>query len=89
MTADGRHTVGPVPGVRGLYVSGGCCVGGLPIAPALGEALAAWIIDGTPPMDLSPLAPGREASMDEQLLRSACRLHYAQHHWQEVPAAAP
>jgi glycine/D-amino acid oxidase-like deaminating enzyme len=89
MTADGRHTVGPVPGVRGLYVSGGCCVGGLSIAPAIGEALAAWIIDGTPPMDLSPLAPGREASMDEQLLRTACRLHYAHHYWQEVPAAAP
>jgi glycine/D-amino acid oxidase-like deaminating enzyme len=35
MTADGAHTVGPVPGVRGLYVAGGCCVGGLSIAPAI------------------------------------------------------
>ena len=41
MTADGEHTVGPVPGVRGLYVAGGCCVGGLSLAPAIGEALAA------------------------------------------------
>ncbi len=54
MTADGEHTVGPVPGLRGLYVAGGCCVGGLSIAPAIGEVLAAWIIDGAPPMDLSP-----------------------------------
>ena len=38
LTADGEHTVGPVPGVRGLYVAGGCCVGGLSIAPAIGEA---------------------------------------------------
>ena len=88
MTADGAHTVGPVPGLRGLYVAGGCCVGGLSIAPAIGEALAAWIIDGTPPMDLSPLAPGREDGMDEELLRTACQLHYAHHYWQEVPGAA-
>jgi glycine/D-amino acid oxidase-like deaminating enzyme len=88
MTADGQHTVGPVPGVRGLYVSGGCCVGGLSIAPAIGEALAAWIIDGTPPLDLAPLAPGREGGMDEELLRAACRLHYAHHYWHKLPAAA-
>jgi glycine/D-amino acid oxidase-like deaminating enzyme len=89
MTADGEHTVGPVPGVHGLYVAGGCCVGGLSIAPAIGEALAAWIIDGTPPMDLSPLAPGRENGIDEELLRRACRLHYAHHYWQEVSGVAP
>jgi glycine/D-amino acid oxidase-like deaminating enzyme len=89
MTADGEHTVGPVPGVHGLYLAGGCCVGGLSIAPAIGEALAAWIIDGTPPMDLSPLAPGRENGIDEELLRRACRLHYAHHYWQEVPGVAP
>jgi glycine/D-amino acid oxidase-like deaminating enzyme len=88
MTADGRHTVGPVPGVRGLYVAGGCCVGGLSIAPALGEVLAAWIIDGAAPMDLSPLAPGREGGIDEDLLREACRRHYAHHYWQEMPGAA-
>jgi glycine/D-amino acid oxidase-like deaminating enzyme len=87
MTADGEHTVGPAPGVRGLYVAGGCCVGGLSIAPALGEALAAWIIDGTPPIDLSPLAPGRQRAMDEETLRAACRLRYAHHYWEEMPAA--
>ena len=32
---------GRCQGVRGLYVAGGCCVGGLSIAPAIGEALAA------------------------------------------------
>jgi glycine/D-amino acid oxidase-like deaminating enzyme len=87
MTADGEHTVGPVPGVRGLYVAGGCCVGGLSISPAIGEALAAWIIDGAPPMDLSPLAPGREGEMSEELLRAACRRQYAHHYWEHVPAA--
>jgi glycine/D-amino acid oxidase-like deaminating enzyme len=85
MTADGEHTVGPVPGVRGLYVAGGCCVGGLSIAPAIGEALAIWITDGTSPMDLSPLAPGREGKMDEEALKVACRLRYAHHYWERVP----
>ena len=85
MTADGQHTVGPVPGARGLYVAGGCCVGGLSISPAIGEALAAWITDGEPPMDLSPLAPGRERALDETALLAACRLQYAHHYWEHVP----
>jgi hypothetical protein len=32
MTADGEHVVGPAPGISGLYVIGGCCVGGLTTA---------------------------------------------------------
>jgi glycine/D-amino acid oxidase-like deaminating enzyme len=85
MSADGEHTVGPVPGVRGLYVAGGCCVGGLSISPGIGEALAAWIIDGEPPMDLSPLAPGREGAISEEALKAACRLQYGHHYWEDVP----
>lgn len=85
MTADGEHTVGPVPGVRGFYVAGGCCVGGLSIAPAIGEVLAAWVTDGGPPMDLSPLAPGREGTIGEDTLKAACRMQYAHHYWEELP----
>jgi glycine/D-amino acid oxidase-like deaminating enzyme len=86
MTADGEHTVGPVPGARGLYVAGGCCVGGLSIAPAIGEALAAWIVDGKAPMDLSPLAPGREEALSEEALMAAARLQYAHHYWEVMPS---
>ncbi|HET7880333.1 MAG TPA: FAD-binding oxidoreductase, partial [Acetobacteraceae bacterium] len=86
MTADGEHTVGPAPGVHGLYVAGGCCVGGLSIAPAIGEALAAWIVDGKAPMDLSPLAPGREGALSEEALLAAARLQYAHHYWEGVPS---
>jgi glycine/D-amino acid oxidase-like deaminating enzyme len=85
MTADGEHTVGSVPGVHRLYVAGGCCVGGLSISPAIGEALAAWIVDGKPPMDLSPLAPGREGAISEEALKAACRLQYAHHYWEDAP----
>jgi glycine/D-amino acid oxidase-like deaminating enzyme len=79
MTADGRHIVGPVPGIRGFFVASGCCVGGLSISPAVGEVLAAWILTGTPPMDLSLLAPerfGTEYHLEEKL-RAECRWQYA------------
>jgi glycine/D-amino acid oxidase-like deaminating enzyme len=90
MTADGEHTVGPVPEPRGLFIAGGCCVGGLSIAPAVGEVLAEWILSGRAPMDLSALAPGR-ASADvqpEERLREACRNQYSHHYWERHQAAA-
>ena len=59
MTADGQHIVGPASAIRGFYFASGCNVAGLSIAPALGEALAAWIIDGAPPIDLTPLSVSR------------------------------
>ncbi len=90
MTADGEHSVGPVPEARGLFVAGGCCVGGLSIAPAVGEVLAQWILTGEAPMDLSSMAPGRAgaARRDEAELQEACRLQYAHHYW-ETPHAPP
>ncbi|MBV9811757.1 MAG: FAD-binding oxidoreductase [Acetobacteraceae bacterium] len=82
MTADGEHVLGPVPGVDGLFVVGGCCVGGLSTAPALGELLAEWITDGRASMDVSAMAPGRLAtSLPEIELRELCRLQYAHHYW--------
>jgi hypothetical protein len=53
MTSDGHHIVGPVPGAKGFFVLSGCNVAGLSIAPALGDAVAAWITEGQPPFDLS------------------------------------
>ena len=82
MTADGEHILGPAPGVDGLYVIGGCCVGGLSTAPALGELLAEWITQGRPSMDVSFMAPGRLATgLPEDKLRDLCRLQYAHHYW--------
>lgn len=82
MTPDGQHIVGPVPGVRGFFVASGCCVGGLSIAPAIGEGLAAWVIEGEPPLDLAPLGPGRfgAAGMAEERLRGECLWQYAHHY---------
>jgi len=59
MTADGQHIVGPTPAVRGFFFASGCNVAGLSISPVLGEALSAWIVDGAPPVDLTPLTLAR------------------------------
>ena len=83
MTADGEHIVGPLPEPRGLYVAGGCCVGGLAIAPIIGELLAEWIVSGKVPMDLTPLSPLRSAvyNTSEAELFESCRRRYAFHYW--------
>jgi glycine/D-amino acid oxidase-like deaminating enzyme len=83
MTADGEHIVGPLPDVQGFFVAGGCCVGGLSIAPIFGELLAEWIVSGKPPMDLSALSPARFAvqAQMETALREDCRRRYAFHYW--------
>jgi glycine/D-amino acid oxidase-like deaminating enzyme len=82
MTADGEHVLGPAPGVSGLYVIGGCCVGGLSTAPALGELLAEWITKGRPSADVPSMAPDRLATgLAEDKLRDLCRLQYAHHYW--------
>jgi glycine/D-amino acid oxidase-like deaminating enzyme len=59
MTGDGEHIVGPAPAAQGFFFASGCNVAGLSISPALGEALAAWIVDGRPPIDLSSLSVAR------------------------------
>jgi glycine/D-amino acid oxidase-like deaminating enzyme len=59
MTGDGEHIVGPAPAAQGFFFASGCNVAGLSISPALGEALAAWIVDGRPPLDLSALSIAR------------------------------
>jgi glycine/D-amino acid oxidase-like deaminating enzyme len=92
MTADGEHVLGPAPGVSGLYVIGGCCVGGLSTAPALGALLAEWIVQGRPSIDVSVMDPGRLATtLAEDKLRDLCRLQYAHHYWSPatMPAGLP
>jgi glycine/D-amino acid oxidase-like deaminating enzyme len=74
MTADGQHVLGPAPAVAGFYFASGCNVAGLSLSPALGELLAAWILDGAPPLDLAPLMLERFAGRippDDELRRDA------------------
>ncbi|GIW03885.1 MAG: hypothetical protein KatS3mg059_0505 [Thermomicrobiales bacterium] len=62
MTADGKPVAGAVPGVRGLYVATGCCVGGLSISPAAGQVLAELIVHGEASIPLDGLRMDRFGS---------------------------
>jgi glycine/D-amino acid oxidase-like deaminating enzyme len=53
-----------VPGVEGFWVLTGCCVAVLSISPGLGEALAQWIVDGEPSLDLSEIGIQRPAGRE-------------------------
>jgi glycine/D-amino acid oxidase-like deaminating enzyme len=85
MTSDGRFLVGPVPEVRGFWVITGCNGSGFSFSPALGQTLAEWIVEGTPSIDLSDLAPARCARMplDEDQLHTACIWQYG--HYYDPP----
>jgi glycine/D-amino acid oxidase-like deaminating enzyme len=82
LTLDDRYLVGPLPGVAGAWVMSGCCVGGLSVSPALGEAVAEWIVDGAPALDLSEISTARFAGREssEIALRERCRQAYATHY---------
>ena len=82
LTTDDRYLVGPLPGVAGAWVMSGCCVGGLSVSPALGEAMAEWIVDGAPRLDLADISVARFAGheLDETALRERCRHAYATHY---------
>jgi len=78
MTPDGRPIVGRVPGLDGLFVASGCCVGGLSLSPAAGRALADLIVDGKSVPDLSPISVERFAGpQDPEALEAACVAQYA------------
>ena len=74
MTADGHHIVGPAPAAEGFFIAGGCNVAGLSISPAIGDAIAAWITEGGPPIDLAALSLERfrsDTTSEEQLREQA------------------
>lgn len=82
LTMDDRYLVGPLSGVAGAWVMSGCCVGGLSVSPALGEAIAEWIVDGAPALDLGEISPARFVGhdVDERRLHEQCRHAYATHY---------
>ena len=80
MTPDGNPVLGRVPGLDGLYVASGCCVGGLSLAPAAGRALADLIVDGRSDPDLGAVSVERFRAWSQASdadLRQVCIEHYA------------
>jgi glycine/D-amino acid oxidase-like deaminating enzyme len=78
LTADGLFILDRLPGLRGFYVVAGCNVGGLSTSPAIGEAMADWIADGRPRIDLRPFRLARfDGWGSTSELRDVALLHYA------------
>ena len=78
MTADGLPIIGPAPGIEGLFVASGCCVGGLSISPAVGQMLAEVVHTGKPSPALEAFSLtrfGREYEADAAL-HEACARQY-------------
>ena len=56
---DGRFTLGEAPDITGYYVLAGVNSTGIQSGPGAGKALADWIMQGHPPMDLAEMDPKR------------------------------
>ena len=56
---DGRFTLGEAPDLKGYYVLAGVNSTGIQSGPGAGKALADWIMQGHPPMDLAEMDPAR------------------------------
>ena len=56
---DGRFTLGEAPDLKGYYVLAGVNSTGIQSGPGAGKALADWIMQGHPTMDLAEMDPAR------------------------------
>jgi sarcosine oxidase subunit beta len=54
-TPDHNAVLGPVASVKGLMLANGFSGHGFMQAPAVGQLIAEWIVDGRPSLDLHPL----------------------------------
>jgi 4-methylaminobutanoate oxidase (formaldehyde-forming) len=82
MTPDANPLLGPVPGVRGLYLAAGLSLNGFGGAGGIGRALAEWVTGGETELDLHPyrcwrFGPvHRDARYAADLAREAYRYYY-------------
>ena len=53
MTPDANPLLGPIPGTPGFWVAAGLSLNGFGGAGGIGRALAEWMVDGQPQLDLN------------------------------------
>lgn len=82
MTPDANPLVGPVPGVRGLYLAAGLSLNGFGGAGGIGRSLTELITSGEAELDLYPYRPWRFGPVHHdhryvaELAREAYRYYY-------------
>jgi len=84
-TPDSNFHLGEFPELRGMFIAAGMNSQGIIYAPGVGHALAEWIVEGTPTMDLAEVDVARagrwsnnRAWLHERTAESLGRL-YAMH----------
>jgi 4-methylaminobutanoate oxidase (formaldehyde-forming) len=58
-TPDGAFLLGPSRDVEGLWIACGFCAHGVSASGGVGKAMAEWIVEGRPSLDLSAMDIGR------------------------------
>ena len=82
MTPDAGPLVGPVPGVRGLYMAAGLSLNGFGGAGGIGRAIAEMVTGGPPELDLYAYRPWRfgpphrDALYAAELARETYKYYY-------------
>jgi glycine cleavage system aminomethyltransferase T/glycine/D-amino acid oxidase-like deaminating enzyme len=82
-TPDGNYVLGEAPGLRGYFVAAGFNSGGIASGGGAGRAVAEWIVDGAPTLDLTAYDPRRflarhgEPAFLVARMREVPGLHYA------------
>jgi glycine cleavage system aminomethyltransferase T/glycine/D-amino acid oxidase-like deaminating enzyme len=61
MTPDANPLIGPMPGVPGFWVAAGLSLNGFGGGGGIGRAVARWIVDGDPGVDIAPYRAWRFA----------------------------
>ena len=73
-TPDGKFVLGPVPGLHGFLVAGGCCGTGVAASGGFGQSIAELIASGRTTIDVTAYQPDRFGPVDPatQAFRDEC-----------------
>jgi 4-methylaminobutanoate oxidase (formaldehyde-forming) len=87
MTPDANPLLGPLPGIRGLWVAAGLSLNGFGGAGGIGRALAGWITAGDPDADVGPYLASRfgETYRDPVFAAALGRERYADYYRLRYP----
>lgn len=78
LAPDASYVLGPAPHVQNLYFATACAALGIAGAPAIGQWISEWILDGSPAEDVSEFRLDRfgDKALDRHWLREeACQAY--------------
>jgi glycine cleavage system aminomethyltransferase T len=87
MTPDANPLIGPMPGLRGFWVAAGLSLNGFGGGGGIGRAVARWIVDDDPGVDVTPYRAWRfaETYRDAGFAAALARETYADYYRLRFP----